>query len=82
MSESHHLFDLVYQEPDAFAMEAKPATWTALRWLTERHIFSIEKTVDGGHEVVERCDGYHRAPMSRADLLQLAEEIKQLAEGA
>ena len=82
MSESHHLFDLVYQEPEsAHDMETKPEGWTVMRWLEERQVCVFAK-VDGGFVAAEKCDMFFNAPLSRADLIQLAEEIKRLAEEA
>jgi len=82
MSEPHHLFDLVHREPDnAHDMEAKPESWSVLKWLEERGVMSIYKA-DSGFEAQEACDRYFKAPLTREHLLQLAEELKQLAEGA
>ena len=82
MSEPHHLFDLVYREPeDANDMPSKPDTWTVMRWLEERRVCVFVK-VDDGFVAAEKCDNFFHAPLTREHLLQLAEELKQLAEGA
>lgn len=67
--------------PDAYASDEKPEGETWLSWLDRRNVFSIQKA-EGGFEVREECDGYYSAPLTRDHLLQLAEEIKRLAEGA
>lgn len=68
-------------QPHAYDSDKKPEGETWLSWLDRRNVFSIQKN-GGGFEVREECDRYYSAPLSRADLLQLAEELKQLAESA
>ena len=71
----------VERAPDAYASDEKPDGETWLSWLDRRKVFSIQK-VEGGFEVWEECDRYYSATLTREHLLQLAEELKQLAEGA
>lgn len=67
--------------PSAYDSDEKPEGETWLSWLERRSVFSIQKD-EGGFEVREECDRYYGAPLTREHLLQLAEELKQLAEGA
>jgi len=69
----------VEAKPHAYASDVKPDGEKWLSWLERRQVFSIQK-VGGDFEAWEECDHYYSAPLSRADLLQLAEEIKRLAE--
>ena len=71
----------VEAKPHAYASDVKPEGESWLSWLERRQVFSIQKDGDG-FEAWEECDRYYSAPLTRADLLQLAEEIKQLADGA
>lgn len=53
---------------------------TMLKRLAEDSVFSIEKT-DDGFRIWEECDHYYDFPCTKEDLLQLAQEIIDLANG-
>lgn len=53
---------------------------TMLERLKEDSVFSIEKT-DDGFNICEECDHYYDFPCTKEDLLQLAQEIIDLANG-
>jgi len=53
---------------------------TMLKRLSEDSVFSIEKT-DDGFKIWEECDHYYDFPCTKEDLLQLAQEIIDLANG-
>jgi hypothetical protein len=49
--------------------------------LEEAHVFSVDKTRDGRFNVAENCDYYYDETLTKDELLQLAEELKEMADG-
>jgi hypothetical protein len=53
---------------------------TVLKALDNAGVFSVAKAENGGLEFCESCDGEYRATLTKPQLLQLIDELKQLAE--
>ncbi len=51
-----------------------------LDWMKDHSIFCVSKEADGLFHFTEACDNYFTLPLSKAQVLQLADELKQLAE--
>ena len=48
--------------------------------LEKDRVFSVSPLKDGGVYIVECCDYYYSSELTKEELLQLAEEIKAMAE--
>lgn len=48
--------------------------------LSNKNVFRIEKNSDGAFRVTENCDYWYGVDLTKEQMLQLAEEIKALAE--
>ena len=53
---------------------------SVLEYLSDRNVFSIHKNGNVTFTVTERCDFYYDVDLTKEQMLQLAEEIKALAE--
>jgi hypothetical protein len=51
-----------------------------LKFLEDKQVFSIDKYSEG-FNVSECCDYYYNETLTKDELLQLAEELKELANG-
>lgn len=52
---------------------------TVLAALEEAQVFKIVRQDDGRFEIVERCDEWYGAFLTREQMLMLADEIRALA---
>jgi hypothetical protein len=53
---------------------------TVLEALSNARVFTANKAENGGIEFCDFCDGEYRATLTKPQLLQLVDELKQLAE--
>ena len=54
---------------------------TVLAALCEAQVFIVDKTNDGRFRFTERCDDYYSAILTRDQMLLLAAEIAEMANG-
>ncbi len=54
---------------------------TMLGLMAECQIFSVDPTPDGKFKILERCDDYFSADLTKEQVLALAQELIDLANG-
>lgn len=58
----------------------KQETSTVLQVLENAHVFEIEKTEQGNFNFTELCDNYYQVELTREMLIDLANELLELAK--